>query len=58
MPRYEKLPIIALTARAMLEDKAKCLDSGADSYLSKPVDTDVLLLQICDMIGNEDTVAK
>ena len=42
-PRFEKLPIIALTAKSMKDDKAKCLEAGANDYLSKPLDTDKLL---------------
>jgi len=37
------LLIIALTAKAMAGDKDKCLDSGADVYLAKPVNMEKLL---------------
>ena len=42
-PRFKDLPIVALTAKAMLEDRTKCIQAGANDYLAKPVDTTRLL---------------
>src|SRR5262249_33830917 len=48
-PRFARLPIVALTAKAMKGDRAKCLESGATDYVAKPVDLDQLfsVLRVC-----------
>jgi len=43
---FKDVPIIAVTANAMKEDKEKCLSAGANDYMSKPIDIDKLFVMI------------
>src|SRR5690349_23518344 len=38
----KSVPIVAVTAQAMVGDREKCLEAGANAYVSKPIDVDVL----------------
>jgi CheY-like chemotaxis protein len=42
MPEYASLPLIAVTAKAMKVDRAKCIEAGASDYIAKPVDSEQL----------------
>ncbi|WP_327392057.1 HAMP domain-containing protein [Streptomyces sp. NBC_01186] len=50
-PRLAELPVIALTAKAMSGDSEKALESGADAYISKPVNLDELLQAMYDLLS-------
>ena len=43
IPKFKKIPILAVTAKAMRGDREKCIAAGASDYISKPVDIDQLI---------------
>ena len=46
--KKSRLPVAAVTAQVMAGDKERCLQAGADVYLSKPIDVDLLLRMLDD----------
>ncbi len=57
VPRFRSLPIIALTAKAMKGDRAKCIEAGATDYVTKPVDLDQLFSVLRVSVGRESAAA-
>ena len=60
-PQKSEIPILALTAHAMVSDRQRCLESGMDDYLSKPYTPADLMAKIEQLVGNrtaERTTAK
>jgi len=52
-PELKRIPLVAVTAQAMLGDREKCLEIGADNYIAKPINMDILF-KIVDQYLNND----
>lgn len=51
LPEFREVPIIALTAYAMVGDRDKCLQKGCDAYVAKPISTRELPALVADLLA-------
>ncbi|MGA7411499.1 MAG: response regulator [Bryobacteraceae bacterium] len=57
-PRFAKLPIIAMTAHALVEERQRCLDAGMNDHVSKPIDPDALFMTLSRWVRPKGASAK
>ena len=57
LPGYRTTPIIAMTANAFAEDKARCLEAGMSDFLSKPFDPDSLFASVLRGLSQRDLIS-
>ena len=55
--RFETLPIVAMTAHAMVEERRRCLESGMNDHITKPIDPDTLFATIRRWVTPRQTPA-
>ena len=54
----DTLPILAMTANAGEEDRERCLKAGMDAHITKPIDPEVLMSELCKWIAQKDVDEK
>jgi CheY-like chemotaxis protein len=57
-PRFHNLPIIAMTAHALVEERERCLDAGMNDHVSKPIDPDALFATLARWVKPRADAAK
>jgi len=57
-PRLQNLPIIAMTAHALVEERERCLEAGMNDHVSKPIDPDALFATLARWVKPHADVAK
>ena len=56
-PATASIPVVALTAQAMVGDKEQALSAGFDHYIAKPIDTRTLAEQVRQLLGRDQRAA-
>ncbi|QLI81448.1 PAS domain S-box protein [Chitinibacter fontanus] len=57
-PRLQSVPIIAMTAHAMSDERQRCLDAGMNDYVTKPIQPDILFATIAKWVGDKITTPE
>jgi len=55
-PGFDRIPIVALTANVMRGDREKSLEAGCDGYIQKPIDIDLLPVQVEKHLRKNETI--
>jgi len=56
--RFKEIPIIAMTAHAMAEERQKCLEAGMSDHVAKPIDPDLMFETLVRWLGKKGAAAK